>query len=52
MVASVMGMQGADMAPNAAMIDACTKQNAVYTSLMAKWSAIKAKANGPNGPRK
>jgi photosystem II stability/assembly factor-like uncharacterized protein len=52
MVASVTGMQGAEMAPTAAMIDGVAKQNAAYTSLMAKWSAIKVKANGPNGPRK
>jgi photosystem II stability/assembly factor-like uncharacterized protein len=52
MVASVMGMQGAEMAPTAAMIDGVAKQNAAYTSLMAKWTAIKAKANGPNGPKK
>ncbi len=45
MIASVMGMQGAEMAPTAAMIDACSKQNAAYTSLMAKWSAIKAKSS-------
>jgi len=42
MVSSVMALQGAEMAPTAAQLDACHKQEAAYTSLMAKWAALKA----------
>jgi hypothetical protein len=40
-------MQGAEMAPTAAQLQACTQQEAAYTALMAKWAALKAKVNGP-----
>ena len=42
MIAAVMGMQGSEIAPTATEIDACLKQEAAYTALMTKWSAIKA----------
>jgi photosystem II stability/assembly factor-like uncharacterized protein len=47
MVSAVMPMQGADMAPTAAQLRACARQDAAYTALMAKWTALKAKANPP-----
>jgi len=47
LVASVMPMQSAEMPPTAAMLQACTQQEAAYTALMAKWAALKAKVNGP-----
>ena len=47
LVASVMPMQAAEMAPTAAAVQAAAEAEASYSSLMAKWAAIKAKANGP-----
>jgi hypothetical protein len=47
MVGAVQGMQGAEMAPTAAQLQACAQQEAAYTALMAKWAALKAKANPP-----
>ena len=47
MVAAVMGMQAAEMAPTAMQVQACSKEEAAYTTLMAKWSAVKAKVGGP-----
>jgi hypothetical protein len=47
MVAAVMGMQGSEMAPTAAQLQACTQQETAYTALMAKWAAVKAKVNPP-----
>ena len=44
MVGAVQGMQAAEMAPTAAELQACTKTEAAYTALMAKWSALKATA--------
>jgi photosystem II stability/assembly factor-like uncharacterized protein len=44
LVSSVMPMQGAEMPPTATELAACAKQEAAYTSLMAKWAAIKASA--------
>jgi hypothetical protein len=52
LVGAVMGMQGAEMAPTAAMIEAYDREQAAYVSLMAKWSAIKVKAGGPAGAKK
>jgi hypothetical protein len=45
MLASLTGMQAAEMPPTLAELDACTKQEAAYTAVMAKWSALKAAAN-------
>jgi photosystem II stability/assembly factor-like uncharacterized protein len=42
MIASVMSMQGSEMAPTAATLDAAHKQQAAYTALMLKWTALKA----------
>jgi hypothetical protein len=44
LVGAAMPMQGAEMAPPAAQLEACQKQQAAYTSLMARWTAIKASA--------
>jgi len=44
LVAAVMPMQGAEMPPTAAELEACRKQEAAYTALMAKWTAIKTAA--------
>ena len=40
-VGAVQGMQAAEMPPTAAELQACTKAEAAYTALMAKWSALK-----------
>jgi hypothetical protein len=42
MVGAVMGMQGSEMPPTAAVLQACAQQEAAYTDLMAKWAALKA----------
>jgi hypothetical protein len=44
LVAAVMPMQGSEMPPTAATLAACMKQEAAYTALMAKWTALKASA--------
>ena len=46
MVASVQGMQAAEMAPTAAQLQAVNQEEAAYASVMAKWAALKAKASG------
>jgi photosystem II stability/assembly factor-like uncharacterized protein len=47
LVAAAMSMQGSELPPTAAELEACTAQEAAYTGLMAKWSALKASSNGP-----
>jgi hypothetical protein len=47
MVAAAMTMQGSELPPTAAQIQACNQQEANYTALMAKWAALKAKVNPP-----
>jgi photosystem II stability/assembly factor-like uncharacterized protein len=47
MVAAVQGMQAAEMPPTAAELQACEKEQASYSDLMAKWAALNAKAGGP-----
>ena len=42
LVAAVMPMQGSEMPPTAAQLDACNKQLIANAALMAKWTAIKA----------
>ena len=42
MIAAVMAMQSSEMPPTAAQLQACSRQTAAYTSLMAKWAALKA----------
>jgi photosystem II stability/assembly factor-like uncharacterized protein len=51
LIASVMSMQGSDMPPTAAQIEACKKQEAAYTTLMAKWSALKTSAGSGASPK-
>ena len=46
MVAAVQAMQGAEMAPTAAQLQAVTQEQAAYSTVMAKWAALKAKAGG------
>ena len=41
MIAAVMAMQSSEMPPTAAQLQACSRQTAAYTSLMAKWAALK-----------
>jgi hypothetical protein len=43
MVASVMPMQAAEMAPTATELKAAAEQQTAYTALMTKWSALKLK---------
>jgi hypothetical protein len=50
MVAAVQGMQGSEMPPTAAQLEACQQAEAAYTTVMAKWAALKAKAGGPAAP--
>jgi hypothetical protein len=47
MVAAAQGMQAAEMAPTASQVQACNQEQAAYAALMAKWTALKAKINGP-----
>jgi photosystem II stability/assembly factor-like uncharacterized protein len=47
MVAAAMTMQGSELPPTAAQIQACNQQEANYTALMARWAALKAKVNPP-----
>jgi photosystem II stability/assembly factor-like uncharacterized protein len=42
LITSVMSMQGSEMPPTAAQIEASTKQRSAYLALMARWSALKA----------
>jgi len=51
MVAAAMGMQASEMAPTAVQLKACADQQAAYTSLMAKWAALKARAGGASGKK-
>jgi photosystem II stability/assembly factor-like uncharacterized protein len=46
MVAAVQAMQGSEMPPTAAQIQACIQQQAVYAALMAKSAALKTKMDG------
>jgi hypothetical protein len=50
MVAAVQGMQGSEMPPTAAQLQACSQQQTAYTALMTKWTALKAKVSGPVAP--
>ena len=42
MIAAVMAMQSSEMPPTAAQLQACSRQTAAYTTVMAKWAALKA----------
>jgi len=50
MVGAAMGMQGSEMPPTAAQIQACSQQQTAYAGVMAKWAALKAKVNGGAAP--
>jgi photosystem II stability/assembly factor-like uncharacterized protein len=50
LVAAVQPMQAAEMPPTTAQVEAYNREEASYTSLMAKWAGVKAKANGPVVP--
>jgi hypothetical protein len=52
MVGAVQGMQGSEMPPTAAQLQACAQQEAAYTALMAKWTALMAKVNPPAPAKK
>jgi photosystem II stability/assembly factor-like uncharacterized protein len=47
LVAAVMPMQSAEMAPTAAQIEAANQRASEYAAVMAKWAALKLKLNGP-----
>jgi photosystem II stability/assembly factor-like uncharacterized protein len=47
MIAAVMSMQASEMPPTAEQIEMCAQQEAHYTALMSKWTALKAQINGP-----
>jgi photosystem II stability/assembly factor-like uncharacterized protein len=47
LIAAVMPLQASEMPPTAPELQACMRQEAAYTALMAKWTALKAKVNGP-----
>ncbi len=50
LVAAVQAMQGSEMPPTAAELHACSQEEAAYNTVMAKWAALKAKANGTPAP--
>ena len=41
LVAAIMPMQAAEMAPTAAQLKACTERQAEFAAVMAKWNALK-----------
>src|SRR5262249_21097622 len=51
MIAAVMSFQGSEFPPTAAQLRARAQQEAAYTSLMAKWAALKAKIEGAAAPK-
>jgi photosystem II stability/assembly factor-like uncharacterized protein len=42
LVAAAQAMQGSEMPPTAAQLQACAQQQAAYSALMSKWAALKA----------
>jgi len=46
MVGAAMAMQASEMPPTAAEVLACSRQQAGYAAVMAKWAALKARATG------
>ncbi|HUA87179.1 MAG TPA: hypothetical protein VMB85_25155 [Bryobacteraceae bacterium] len=46
MVGSVMPMQASEMPPTATELEAAHHEEVAYTSLMAKWTALKTRASG------
>jgi photosystem II stability/assembly factor-like uncharacterized protein len=49
MVAAAMAMQGSEMPPTKAQLDACQQRQAEFTALMAKWTALKVKLKAAGG---
>jgi hypothetical protein len=47
LIAAAMGMQGSEMPPTAAQLEACRAAETAYTNLLQKLSALKARVNGP-----
>jgi photosystem II stability/assembly factor-like uncharacterized protein len=45
-VGAAQALQASEMPPTLAEIQACTQQQAAFATLMAKWTALKAKVNG------
>ncbi len=45
LIAAVMPLQASEMPPTALELQACTRQEAAYTALIAKWAALKAKVS-------
>jgi len=41
MIAAVQGMQAAEMAPTVIELAACSREEAAYTALMAKWRGLR-----------
>jgi hypothetical protein len=52
LIASVMPMQSSEMPPTAVELENVRKQQAAYTSLMAKWSALKTRAGGATAAKR
>jgi hypothetical protein len=50
MVGAVMAMQASEMPPTEAQLRACADEGQAYTTVMAKWAALKAKATGGAAP--
>jgi hypothetical protein len=48
LVGSVMSMQASEMPPTAAELEACRRQEAAYTTVMAKWAALKNPKTNPS----
>jgi hypothetical protein len=46
LIAAVQPMQAAEMAPTAAQLAACNQAQATYSAVIAKWTALRAKAGG------
>ena len=49
LIAAIMPMQGAEMAPTAVELSACNQAREAYATVMAKWGALRAKASGQAG---
>ena len=47
MVGAAMPMQASEMPPTATQLAACSREEAAYTAVMAKWTALKTKVSGP-----
>ena len=50
LIAAVMGFQGSELPPTEAQLQACSREQTAYQTVMAKWAALKLKANGAPAP--